>query len=141
VPSSWSAASLFGKVFDSCAPRTSHPCHADHVLSLRIVRIIEGLAEDWRRLDEWIDHFSDEIAALARQDAGCERLVSVPGVGPIIQRYGGGNLQNAFSKGPDFAARLDDRFQDSNHRERPKMLQSCVLRPRPQLIGFMDSLD
>lgn len=38
----------------------SHPCHADHVLSLRIVRIIEGLADDWRRLDERIDHLSDE---------------------------------------------------------------------------------
>jgi hypothetical protein len=52
---------------------TSHPCHADHVLSPRIVRIIQGLAEDWHRLDERIDHLSDEIAALARQDAGCER--------------------------------------------------------------------
>jgi transposase len=27
---------------------------------------------------------SDEITALARQDASCERLVSVPGIGPII---------------------------------------------------------
>jgi hypothetical protein len=27
---------------------------------------------------------SGEIAALARQDAGCGRLVSVPGIGPII---------------------------------------------------------
>jgi hypothetical protein len=52
---------------------TSHPCHANHVLSPRIVRIIQGLAEDWQRLDERIDHLSDEIAALARQDAGCER--------------------------------------------------------------------
>jgi hypothetical protein len=31
------------------------------------------LAEDWHRLDERIDHLSDEIAALARQDAGRER--------------------------------------------------------------------
>ena len=62
---------------------TSHPCHADYVLSPGIVRIIEGLAEDWHRLDERIDHLSDEIAALAPQDAGCERLVSVPGR-PII---------------------------------------------------------
>ena len=43
----------------------------NHVLSPRIVRIIQGLAEDWHRLG--IDHLSDEIAALARQDAGCER--------------------------------------------------------------------
>ena len=28
-----------------------------------------------------IGYLSDEIAALAQQDAGCERLVSVPGIG------------------------------------------------------------
>ena len=35
----------------------------------------------WRRLDERIDHLSNEIAVLARQDTGCERLMSVPGLG------------------------------------------------------------
>jgi transposase len=54
------------------------------VLSARTVRVIENLAEDWRRLDERVDQLSGEIAALARQDAGCERLMSVPGIGPII---------------------------------------------------------
>jgi transposase len=48
------------------------------------VRIIEGLTGDWRRLDERIEGLSGEIETLARQDAGCERLVSVPGIGPII---------------------------------------------------------
>ena len=42
------------------------------VLSPRMVRVIESLAEDWHRLDERIDHLSDEITALARQDAGCD---------------------------------------------------------------------
>ncbi len=54
------------------------------VLSPRMVRVISDLAEDWRRLDERIDGLSNEIAVLARQDAGCERLMSVPGIGPII---------------------------------------------------------
>jgi hypothetical protein len=31
---------------------------------------------------------------------------------------------NAFSKGRDFAGRLGDRFQNSNHGDRSKMLQS-----------------
>ena len=78
------------------------------VLSPRMVRVIEGLAEDWRRLDERIDHLSDEITTLARQDVGCERLMSVPGVGPIISSamvaaIGSGD---AFSEGRDFAAWL-----------------------------------
>ncbi len=54
------------------------------VLSPRMVRVIEDLAGDWRRLDERIEGLSGEIEAIARQDAGCERLMSVPGIGPII---------------------------------------------------------
>src|SRR6267142_1077312 len=54
------------------------------VLSPRMVRVIEDLACDWRRLDERIKGLSSEIATLAKQDTGCERLMSVPGVGPII---------------------------------------------------------
>jgi transposase len=78
------------------------------VLSPRMVAIVEDLALDWRRLDERIEHLSDEIEAVARQDAGCERLMTVPGVGPIISSamvaaIGSGD---AFSKGRDFAAWL-----------------------------------
>jgi transposase len=78
------------------------------VLSPRMLRIIEDLATDWRRLDERIDGLSDEIAALARQDKGCERLMTVPGIGPIISSaivaaIGSGD---AFSKGRDFGAWL-----------------------------------
>jgi transposase len=54
------------------------------VLSPRMVRVIENLAGDWRRLDERIESLSGEIEPVARQDAGCERLMSVPGIGPII---------------------------------------------------------
>jgi transposase len=54
------------------------------VLSPRMLRVIEDLAGDWRRLDERIDGLSDEIMTLARQDKGCERLMTVPGIGPII---------------------------------------------------------
>src|SRR5215472_4076249 len=78
------------------------------VLSTRMVRVIEGLASDWRRLDERIEALSGEIEALARRDAGCERLMSVPGIGPIISSamvaaVGSGD---AFAKGRDFAAWL-----------------------------------
>jgi transposase len=78
------------------------------VLSPRMVRVIEGLAEDWRRLDERVDHLSGEITALARQDVGCERLMSVPGIGPIISSamVAAIGTGDAFSKGRDFAAWL-----------------------------------
>ena len=78
------------------------------VLSPRMVRLIGGLAEDWRRLDERIGCLSGEITALAHQDAGCERLVSVPGIGPIISSamVAAIGTGEAFSKGRDFAAWL-----------------------------------
>jgi transposase len=59
-------------------------------LSSNMAQIIEDLASDWRRLDERIDRLSAEIEALARQDAGCERLMSVPGA-DHLQRDGGCN--------------------------------------------------
>src|SRR5437016_7741112 len=37
------------------------------VLSLRMVRLIEGLTEDWRRLDQRIEDLSREIETIARQ--------------------------------------------------------------------------
>jgi hypothetical protein len=52
--------------------------HTD-LLSPRMVRVIEELADDWRRLDERIEGLSAEIEAEARKDVGCERLMSVPG--------------------------------------------------------------
>ena len=78
------------------------------VLSPRMVRLIEDLAGDWRRLDERVESLSGEIEAVARQDADCERLMSVPGIGPIISSamlaaIGRGEV---FSKGRDFGAWL-----------------------------------
>ena len=78
------------------------------VLSPRMVRVIEDLAADWRRLDERIEAVSAEIEALAYSDAGCERLMSVPGIGPIISTatVAAIGTGDAFSKGRDFAAWL-----------------------------------
>jgi transposase len=79
-----------------------------HVLSPRMVRVIEDLAADWRRLDERIEDLSREITTLARQDAGCERVMSVPGIGPIISSamVAAIGTGDGFSKGRDFAAWL-----------------------------------
>jgi transposase len=81
------------------------PCD---VLSPRMVRVIEDLVGDWRRLDERIDGLSNEIEVIARRDVGCERLISVPGIGPIISSamVAAIGTGDAFSKGRDFAAWL-----------------------------------
>jgi transposase len=77
-------------------------------LSPRMLHVIEDLAGDWRRLDERVENLSSEIEAIARHDSGCDRLMSVPGIGPIISSavvaaIGSGDV---FSKGRDFAAWL-----------------------------------
>jgi transposase len=54
------------------------------VISPRMLRVIEDLAGDWRNLDARIEGITSEIETLARQDRHCERLMTVPGIGPII---------------------------------------------------------
>jgi len=81
------------------------PCDG---LSPRMVRVLEELACDWRRLDERIEGLSSEIEVLARRDAGCKRLMSVPGIGPIISSamVAAIGTGDTFTKGGDFAAWL-----------------------------------
>jgi transposase len=78
------------------------------VLSPRMSRVIQELAGDWRHLDARIESLSGEIETLAHQDQHCERLMTVPGIGPIISSamvaaIGTGEV---FSKGRDFGAWL-----------------------------------
>ena len=73
-----------------------------------MVRMIEDLTGDWRRLDERIEGLSTDITRVVEQDPACERLMTVPGIGPIISSatvaaIGTGDV---FSKGRDFAAWL-----------------------------------
>jgi transposase len=78
------------------------------VLSSRMVSLIADLAQDWRRLDERIETVSAEIEALAQQDESCQRLMTVPGVGPIISSAVVAAIGNGagFKQGRDFAAWL-----------------------------------
>ena len=78
------------------------------VLSSRMTHVIEDLAGDWRRLDERIEGLSMDIKGLADQDPACERLMTVPGIGPIISSAMVAAIGNGtvFSKGRDFGAWL-----------------------------------
>ena len=76
------------------------------VLSPRMVRIVADLASDWRQLDERIEVVTDEIETLAKSDSSCRRVMTVPGIGPIISSamiaaIGSGA---AFARGRDFSA-------------------------------------
>ena len=77
-------------------------------LSPRMVRVISDLAEDWRRLDDRIASVSAEIEALAEKDGPCQRLMTVPGIGPIISSAVVAAIGNGsgFKQGRDFGAWL-----------------------------------
>ena len=77
-------------------------------LSPRMVRLIADLAEDWHRLDDRIATVSAEIEALAQQDGPCQRLMTVPGIGPIISSAVVAAIGNGtgFKQGRDFGAWL-----------------------------------
>src|ERR1700757_846177 len=71
-----------------------------------MVRIVADLASDWRQLDERIEVVTDEIETLAKSDSSCRRIMTVPGIGPIISSamiaaIGSGA---AFARGRDFSA-------------------------------------
>jgi transposase len=65
---------------DDCAdPSHTHRCAiSPHGQDLG------GLVEEWAHLDERIENVTDEIEGLARTDVSCGRLMTVPGIGPII---------------------------------------------------------
>src|SRR5260370_41443313 len=73
-------------------------------LSPRMLRVIEELAGDWRRLDPRIDGLSGESEALARQYQACSRLITVAGICPIISGAMVGPMctGDVFSKGRAF---------------------------------------
>ena len=78
------------------------------VLSPRMIRIVEDLSGDWRRLDERIDCVTGEIEVLAHGTESCRQLMTVPGIGPIIASAMVAAIGNgvAFAKGRDLAAWL-----------------------------------
>jgi len=110
------------------------PCDA---LSPRMLRVIEDLAGDWRRLDERIEDLSSEIEVLARRDVGCERLMGVPGIGPIISSamvaaIGSGD---AFTKGRDFAAWLGLVPKQISTGDRTILGKISVQRPTMKFVA------
>ena len=77
-------------------------------LSPRMIQMIEGLCDDWHHFDRRIDTLTGEIEALAKGDDNCQRLMTIPGVGPLIASatvaaVGDGS---AFRRGRDFGAWL-----------------------------------
>jgi transposase len=77
-------------------------------ISPRMSGLIAGLYEDWIYLDERIETIAGEIIQIGEKEANCCRLMSVPGVGPLISTavVAAIGTGEAFERGRDFGAWL-----------------------------------
>ena len=77
-------------------------------ISPRMSDIIIGLYEDWLWLDERIEATTDEIELISKREGHCQRLMTVPGIGPIISTamVAAIGTGEAFERGRDFGAWL-----------------------------------
>jgi len=82
--------------------------NADENLTPRLRRLLDHLWQEWKGLNSDIERVSDEIDAIADQDAACRRLRQIPGVGPLVATATVAAIGNgaAFRKGREFAAWL-----------------------------------
>lgn len=88
---------------------------------------IDGLTEDWRRLDERIEDRSSEIETPTRH---YQRLMTGLGTGLIISSamVAAIGTGNAFSKGGDFGAGLGLVPKQISYIEARQSLPACVVR-------------
>lgn len=74
----------------------------------RMRKLLDHLWQEWKALDSGIETVSQDIEMIASQDAACQRLRQIPGVGPLISTATVAAIGNgaAFRKGREFAAWL-----------------------------------
>lgn len=77
-------------------------------VSPRMHDIIIGLYEDWLWLDERIESTTKEIEDISLHEGHCQRLMTIPGIGPMISTAMVAAVGNgeAFERGRDFGAWL-----------------------------------
>jgi transposase len=77
-------------------------------ISPQIGNLIVGLHEDWLWLDERIETITKEIDEISQRETSCQRLMSIPGIGPLISTamVAAIGTGEAFDRGRDFGAWL-----------------------------------
>ncbi|MGH9524719.1 MAG: IS110 family transposase [Terriglobales bacterium] len=81
---------------------------ANENLTPRMRSVLDHLWQEWKALNAEIESISDQIDAIAAEDAACRRLRGIPGVGPLVATATVAAIGNgaAFRKGREFAAWL-----------------------------------
>ena len=81
---------------------------AEQNLTPRMRHLLDHLWQEWKSVNSEIEDISQEIDTIGSQDAGCQRLRQIPGVGPLVATATVAAIGNgaAFRKGREFAAWL-----------------------------------
>ena len=118
---------------------------ADNGLPLAMRDMLAGMLEEWEELDGKIAALNRQLVTESKADAGCERLLEIPGVGAqtataVVAAIGDGQ---AFDTGRDFAAwlgltpresstggkqRLGHISKQGNRYIRTLLTQLCAIR-------------
>jgi len=96
----------------------------DERLSPRMGRMFKRTMEEWKALEKDIEEVDAEIQAIAQADEGCRRLLTVPGIGPIVATAMVAAIGNgsAFQKGREFATWMGLVPQQWSTGGKPKLL-------------------
>jgi transposase len=81
---------------------------ADNLLSSRLRALLIELRDEWDTLEEQIERVNREFAQAAKKNESCRRLLTIPGIGPLISTALTAAIGNgsAFHKSRDLAAWL-----------------------------------
>jgi transposase len=97
---------------------------AESRLSSSLFRLLGMLVNEWRQIETDIEQLNDEIARIAANEPACQRLLTVPGIGPLtatamLAAVGNGA---AFCKGRQFASWLGLVPRQCSTGGKPKLL-------------------
>lgn len=81
---------------------------AEQNLTPRLRHLLDHLWQEWKQLQFDIEQMSEHIEQICAEDAACQRLRQIPGVGPLVATATVAAIGNgaAFHKGREFAAWL-----------------------------------
>jgi len=81
---------------------------ADQNLTPCMRMLLDRVWQEWKQLEVDITALSQQIERISNEDAACQRLRQIPGVGPLVSTATVAAIGNgaAFRKGRDFAAWL-----------------------------------
>ena len=81
---------------------------ADQNLTPRLRHLLDHLWQEWKQLQSDVESVGEQIELICTRDAACQRLLQIPGVGPLVATATVAAIGNgaAFHKGREFAAWL-----------------------------------